>query len=355
MTVLRPLAHRDSVLSDRDNVQSGTIAATNVRPAFEVSLHFGATPQELEAKTGLTRAKLTDDGATVTGDATYEHMELMFGKPDFGRFLVAAAATHTLASLGVVGLACKTVATLREAMICHHRFQHLTNRTASYATTVDGDHLLFSEQRAGAPRLGNLLVSDYAMLIAAHVIRQTASDRPQPLAMKSRRAAIADDERRCYEAFLGARIDVGQPNAALVYDRAVLDLPITSADPELAGYFRAILEKAAGFGAEEDELLRRVRIAIRDALVHGAPDAASIAKRLGLGQRTLQRRLGETGTTYADVLESTRRTLAEGYLRDPSLGLAEISFLLGYEEQTSFFRAFKRWHDRTPGEYRRAL
>jgi AraC-like DNA-binding protein len=355
LTVPRPLAQGDSVLSDRDNVQNGTIAATNVRPAFEVSLSFGATPEELERRTGLTRAALADDGATVTGDATYEHMELMFGKPDFGRFLVAAAATHTLASLGVVGLACKTVATLGEAMVCHHRFQHLTNRTASYTSTIDGDHLIFAEQRSGPPRLGNLLVSDYAMLIAAHVVRQSARERPHPIAMESRRAAIADDERRCYEAFLGTRVHAGQPRAALVYDRSVLDLPITSADPELAGFFRAILAKAAGFGDEEDELLRRVRIAIRDALVHGAPEAASIAKALGLGLRTLQRRLGELGTTYADVLESTRRTLAEGYLRDASLGLAEISFLLGYDEQTSFFRAFRRWHDRTPGEYRRAL
>ena len=89
--------------------------------------------------------------------------------------------------------------------------------------------------------------------------------------------------------------------------------------------------------------------------MHGPPAAAAIAKSLRLGQRTLQRRLGELGTTYADVLESTRRTFAEGYLGDPTLGLAEIAYLLGYEEQTSFFRAFRRWFERTPSEYRRAL
>jgi AraC-like DNA-binding protein len=332
-----------------------TIAATNVRPAFEVSLAFGATEAEIERACGLTRAALQDDDATVPGDATYAHLELMFGKPDFGRFLVTAASTHTLSSLGVVGLACKTVATLGEALACHARFGHLTNRTASYATARQGDHLAFVEHRVGPPRLGNLLVSDYAMLIAAHLLRESTPDRPRVLAVLSRRARIDDDERRCYEQFLGAAIHTGAEHAALWLEPDLLAVRVPSADPELARYFTAILVRAAGFGAEEDPLLRGVRLAIRDALLRGSPDAATIARGLGLGARTLQRRLGELGTRYADVLESTRRTLAEGYLRDPSLGLAEIAWLLGYDEQTSFFRAFRRWHGRTPGEYRRAL
>jgi AraC-like DNA-binding protein len=332
-----------------------TIAATNVRPAFEVSLAFGATEAEIQRACGLTRAALQDDDATVSGNATYAHLELMFGKPDFGRFLVTAASTHTLASLGVVGLACKTVATLGEALACHARFGHLTNRTASYATARQGDHLAFVEHRVGPPRVGNLLVSDYAMLIAAHLLRESTPDRPRVLAMLSRRAHIDDDERRSYEHFLGAAIRTGAEHAALWLEPDLLALRVPSADPELARYFTAILERAAGFGADEDPLLRRVRLAIRDALLGGSSDAATIARGLGLGARTLQRRLGELGTRYADVLESTRRTLAEGYLRDPSLGLAEIAWLLGYDEQTSFFRAFRRWHGRTPGEYRRAL
>jgi AraC-like DNA-binding protein len=331
-----------------------TIAATNVRPAFEVSLRFGATEAEIAAKTGLTRELLETDDATVPGDATYAHMELMFAKPDFGRFLVAAAASHTLASLGVVGLACKTVQTIGDAMACHHRFQHLTNRTASYATTIMGEHVVFAEERVGLPRLGNLLVSDYAMLIAAHVIRQNAHDRVRIHAMHSRREQLAHAERDTYEAFLDTRIQTHAPCAALVFDRTLLACSVASADHELAQYFTAMLAKAAGFGGEEDEVLRRVRIAIRDALVHGPPSAASVAKSMGMGQRTLQRRLGELGTSFADVLESTRRTLAEGYLRDARLGLAEIAYLLGYDEQTSFFRAFRRWHDVTPGEFRRA-
>jgi AraC-like DNA-binding protein len=334
-------------------MEPDTIAVTNVRPAFEASLRFGATESEIERACGLTRAALLDDDATVSGDATYAHFELMFGKPSFAQFLVAAAAAHTLSSLGVVGLACKTFATLGEALACHARFGHLTNRTASYRTTIDGDHLVLREARTGAPRLGSLLVSDYAMLIATGLLRDAAPEHARVLALHSRRAQLADDERAVLEAYVGAPIHTGATHAELWLAPELLAVRLPSADPELARYFTAVLERAAGFGAHEDPLLVRLRLAIRDALVHGTPEATAIARALGLGARTLQRRLAALGTSWSDVLDGTRRTLAEGYLRDPSLGLAEIAWLLGYDESTSFFRATRRWFGRTPGELRR--
>ncbi len=331
------------------------IAATNVRPAFETSLHFGATEAELQHRTGLTRALLDGPSATVGGDATYRHMEMMFEKPAFERFLVTAAGTHNLSSLGVVGLACKTVATVGAAIECHHRFQHLTNRTATYSSLVDGERLILRETRPGSPRLGSLLISDYAMLIAAHLLRHSGEAEVTPLAMRSRRARMDDSERAAYREFLGAEIELGAEAAALVFDRAILDFPVASADPELAGYFADLLARATRFDEPRDSLLGQVKTAIRDALVQGTPTATQIAKRLGLGPRTLARRLAEAGVSYSEVLESTRQTLAEGYLEDPTLSLAEIAYLLGYREQASFFRVFRKWHGQTPASFRRSL
>lgn len=331
------------------------IEATNVRPAFETSLHFGATEAELEEQTGLTRALLEEASATVSGEATYRHMELMFDKPGFERFLVAAAGVHNLSSLGVVGLACKTVATVGEAIECHHRFQHLTNRTATYISETDGQRLVLRETRRGPPRLGSLLVSDYAMLIAAHLLRQSGDREVAPLEMRSRRAHMEDAERAAYQSFVGARIQLGAESAALVFDREILDVPVASADPELAGYFAKLLARAARFDEPQDSLLGQVKTSIRDALVHGTPTATQVAKRCGLGARTLARRLADAGVSYSEVLESTRRALADGYLADPTLSLAEIAYLLGYREQASFFRAFRKWHGQTPAAFRRGL
>lgn len=80
-----------------------------------------------------------------------------------------------------------------------------------------------------------------------------------------------------------------------------------------------------------------------------------MAKRLALGERTLQRRLDELGVAFVDVLGEVRTELAQAYLREPGVSLAEIAWLLGFSDQSAFTRAFKRWMGVTPGAWRGGL
>jgi AraC-like DNA-binding protein len=98
--------------------------------------------------------------------------------------------------------------------------------------------------------------------------------------------------------------------------------------------------------------VQRVRRAIRDALLHGTPTAADVARAVSLGARTLHRRLAELDTSFGDLLDSTRHRLAVGYLADPGLSLGEVAYLVGFREQSSFFRAFRRWTGTTPSAHR---
>lgn len=339
-------------MSEPANVlPEGDIEAMNVRPAFEASLQHGATESEIYERVGWTRAELELAGATVSGESTYAHMELMHGKPGYGDFVLAATALHTLSSLGIVGLACKTAATVGEALACHRRFQHLTNRTAEYRTHLEAGQLAFVETRPGKLRLGSQLISDYTMLIALQLLRTLAAQPPVLICMRSRRSHLGEAEREAYERFLGAKIELGAPHAQLLFDPSIVDFGVSSADAELTAYFRGVLERAAPF-SDQPELLREVRRAIRDRLALGTPTAADVARALGVGQRTLQRRLSEHDETFAGLLESTRQALSEGYLADERLSIGEVGYLLGYTEQASFFRAFKRWHGTTPAAYR---
>ncbi|MGL1903686.1 MAG: AraC family transcriptional regulator [Fibrobacterales bacterium] len=80
---------------------------------------------------------------------------------------------------------------------------------------------------------------------------------------------------------------------------------------------------------------------------------SSVAGNLGIGVRTLQRELKEEGVVFKQIVEDSRKSLAEGYLKKGDLSIAEIAFLLGFSEPGVFTRAFKRWFHCAPKEYRK--
>jgi AraC-like DNA-binding protein len=62
--------------------------------------------------------------------------------------------------------------------------------------------------------------------------------------------------------------------------------------------------------------------------------------------------LADENTTYEEVVDQLRRSLALQYVKEPSLSLSQIAWLLGYEGSTSFNHAFKRWTGRSPSAAR---
>jgi AraC-like DNA-binding protein len=91
-----------------------------------------------------------------------------------------------------------------------------------------------------------------------------------------------------------------------------------------------------------------------EELEGGEPTLARIASRLALSPRTLQRRLADEQTTFADVLDETRRHMAQAYVQDRGLALTEVAYLLGFSEQSAFTRAFQRWWGMPPRQFRSA-
>ena len=84
------------------------------------------------------------------------------------------------------------------------------------------------------------------------------------------------------------------------------------------------------------------------------PDLEEVAARLKLPTWTLRRRLAEEGTQFRAILNDTRRDLAMTYIRDTELAFGEIAYLLGFASAQAFQRAFRRWNNQTPGEFRRS-
>ena len=119
--------------------------------------------------------------------------------------------------------------------------------------------------------------------------------------------------------------------------------------------FRALNEKATAALANMPDLGRfadTVRQLIIERLPLGDADQSAIASRLAMSERTLLRRLRQSGTGFRDLLGQVRVELAQVYLRDKHLTLSEIALLLGYSEQAPFNRAFRKATGKTPGKWR---
>lgn len=138
-------------------------------------------------------------------------------------------------------------------------------------------------------------------------------------------------------------------------DRAAWSRSLPGADPSL----RRLLEDYAaridaGLDRSEDDELSRLRDAIRARLRGDGPELADVARALATSERSLQRWLGARGTTFRAVVDAVRYEQARAYLCDPSLGIAEVGWMLGFSDQRAFTRAFARWSGQPPGVWRAA-
>ena len=95
-------------------------------------------------------------------------------------------------------------------------------------------------------------------------------------------------------------------------------------------------------------MVERVRSVLIETLSAGDASIQVVCKKLGVSSRTLQRKLQSEGSSFQQILDSLRDSLARHYLRNTALSSAEISFLLGFSDPNSFARAFQSWTGKTP-------
>ena len=101
-------------------------------------------------------------------------------------------------------------------------------------------------------------------------------------------------------------------------------------------------------------MVEDVRRALSQLLSTGDVKIKHVADTLGIHPRTLQRRLKDAESSFQDILETLRQDMAKHYLKDATVSLGEVAFLLGYHEQSSFNRAFKEWTGTSPSNFRHA-
>jgi AraC-like DNA-binding protein len=159
--------------------------------------------------------------------------------------------------------------------------------------------------------------------------------------------------RREFERFFGCPVEFGASSDCLGFSAETLAMRLVTHDQALLETLKPVCDAAARErGTRKNTLRALVENELQGALPHGNIDKPGIARALGLSARTLSRRLADEGVSYAEVVDDLRRSLALQYLKDRTVSLSQIAWLLGYTESTSFNHAFKRWTGRAPSSLR---
>ena len=155
-----------------------------------------------------------------------------------------------------------------------------------------------------------------------------------------------------FEQFFGCKVKFRAKRTAITLDKSVLDLPCKNADTRLLKVLKAHCDDLVAKLGSEAVLKDQVEHLVSSQLAAGRVTANSVAKELGLSERTFARRLTEDGTTFGQIVEDVRRRLAERYIHESGAKTKQIAFMLGYSEPATFTNAFRRWTGKSPSEFR---
>ena len=260
---------------------------------------------------------------------------------------VLGAERYEVGDYGLVGFVVMTSATLDEA--CNHFVRYIGLWTDEPKFTRDGATLRVRYHHPFPDSPGMRISTEAAFTEIVQASRLLTQRRIVPRAVRFTHGAPADVS--AHAAFFGVDVAFGASENALELAAADLALPLPRADAQLSAFLREAANKAlAQHGS--GTLLDQARTVLAEELARGVPTIDVVAKRLATSSRTLRRRLEESGTSFRELLDATRAELARSYVRDRRMPLAEVAFMLGFSEPSTFHRAFKRWTNMTPAAWR---
>jgi AraC-like DNA-binding protein len=276
-----------------------------------------------------------------------ERASAHLGDPALGLHL---GQTITPAHFGVMGyvlLACPNVGAALGRLMQYQRLLYDVN---PMRYTLD-DEVLTLKWGVEAGRPG-ALVDECAITALIQLLRDVTGRAAGLLEIDFVNPEPADPAP--YRRYFHCLVRFAQPATVVRVRADALALPLRGPDPALLDVLERQADALLAALPPSDDFEQGVRRCIARLAREGEPSMERVANELHCSTRTLHRRLEERGSGFRALVDDTRRRLADDYLADPRLQLAEIALLLGYSEQSAFTRAYRRWTGRTPKMVRRA-
>jgi AraC-like DNA-binding protein len=339
---------RNSDIRYADTVPSAVGGIT--RFACEYAKEHGIDVEALLQKSGLTLGQIEQPSVRLSVRSQIKFLELAARafQDDFLGFHLAQK--FELRAIGLLYYVLASSDTLDEAL----------QRAARYSTIVnEGIVLKFRNGKesgiafeyVGVARRTDRHQIEFWMTALVRICRQLTGRRLPASRVQVAHQRSGDTSEM--SAFFGGDVMFGAPVDEVAFPESSTPVALVGADSYLNHMLVKYCEEALArretnrspFGLE-------VENAITLLLPHGKARVGEVARKLGVSQRTLARRLASEGQTFAGVLQGLRSDLAKRHLADEGLSISQIAWLLGYQDVSAFTHAFKRWTGRAPGEVR---
>jgi len=241
---------------------------------------------------------------------------------------------------------------LRGALERAIRFVRIVSSTTSGCLTLLDEGMRLDMEMYAGSRPAPRQRYEFMVFGLVSACRWIAGGELRPLQVEFRHPEPEDV--RPYEEAFHCPVHWGCAHDGVLFSHADMLRPLPASNPRLAELHDRFAEQRID-QLNQASCTDRARRLIVQALPDGEPTRTHIAKAIGMSERTLQRRLQDEGSTFQQLLDTTRRDLAEGYLASDEVSLAEASYLLGFSDQSNFTRASRRWFDLSPRELRSRL
>jgi len=344
-------AEHGSVELQTDLASTARVLAMVLTPFVIAAEDLGIHPDVLLASVGFSRTDFENPELRIShalAERLLAETLSQTNEPHLG--LLAAERLHPQ-HLDFLEYVLRSQNTCSEALELANRYYVLMHESLERHTELTEDRVTWRFSLGSLPPLPAVLEYTLALhvLVPARIVGQAKFLMPLEVHFPTPEPENLANHRRIFGP---AQLLFDQPHYALVYPRALLDLPTAAADTGLARVLERHADESLHKLGLSANLIERVRELVRQDLTSGKLTADSLARRLGMSSRTLHRRLLAQQSSYRAILDDVRREIALRCLRDPHLSIREVGVLLGFTTGPAFHRAFRRWTGTTAAAFR---
>jgi len=326
-----------------------TCAAFWVKGVVEALKAEGLDVAALLDESGLEAASVGDPDSRFPTERVSLLWQLAVARSGNPAIGLANSNVAKPASFDLVGYAMMSSPHLLGILERLSRYVAIVSDAASLAVAEHDEGYRMTLELSGGGRPVPRQRFEFDLMTILSFCRWVTNRDLRPLALELRFPPPAD--LRPYQEAFKCTLRFGAPVNALLFAGADVMNPLPTAHPLLARMHERLASEHLQ-RLDHAPISRRARAAIIGRLPDGEPGRSDVAGALEMSERSLQRRLQAEGTTFLRLLDDTRRELAQQYLGQTDVSVAEAGFLLGFADQSSFFRAFRRWFEISPRQYR---